>query len=1146
MDNSNTPDRRNNSKSALKVGSINICGMSERSRTLLDKYSDLEKFDILFVQETGSSIKTKLNLTNMKFVTDTNNSKNRGAALYVRDNISLTNLTELSLLSKHMDSAWGLVVINNARYVVGSIYVKLNYDKAISEVLQMLNEAEKVSKKLKAAGVILAGDYNARHKAWGDTVNNQYGNELFDKIDASQFTVNTAKTPTFRTEKGSSVIDLFITSTRLADKVKHFRTDEEVELFSGAPIRGHLPLLSNLVIPNVRSETVQIKEKLDVDSINWKDWIKEIEEAIQHREGITQTDNPRQIWNDMEEIINKSNNKHGKLKKSTRHSKPYWTPKLTDLLNNMRVTRRAYNKRNTDHNKEAMFFAKEQFDNERKKVCEDFILEKTKTLNAAESVAFWKRFNKLFKTKSDKGVDPLKDDIKGIVTENCDIEQKLFSTFFESKHLVAENFDDLFYEEVTHMYEEIKSTNHETPDRHENIKELRAKLNEEITIKEIKKAIKKTKGNNKSLDNHNMHPKMLHNLGPNALKLLKKLFNNCLEKGEWVWNEAEVIFLKKEGKDSYAVPGAYRPISITSYIGKVLEKILAERITNFLESQGILDPEQEGFTTKRNTNRYLKRLLLEIKTDLKENTVIGLFIDLEKAFDSIWKKGLIVKMSSLNFSGKALDLIDNFLTARQVKLNVNGEMGESRNCKEYGLPQGSALSPVLFKIFLLDIFENLNYCEDISFFKFADDGTIKISSKSSIKCVETLQEVMNSLNAWTKKWRVNINCQPDKTEYICFGTADKKVEVIPDSVKMGNKEVRKVAETKVLGLTVDEDLTFNSHSKKVYNKILGKWTTICKYTNKHWGFNQKVITQIAQTFFLTSLHYAGIIWMNEKNTKEIEQLWYKIMKSAIGATFNIRKSLAEIILGIPPLEIQNKMHQVKFYLKLNIKPAREDKVREFIKRCYEDMQQADIATDLKANMKEVYKFLKWKLENCPKDTTEEEINIIQNTRYEQFFLLSTKACSYTKSMISKYTEKVWGSKITNEYSLEGYHHKPAPSCSRIPIPMNTTRKQEVLLMSLFYPNNLFNSHVYRHTYQIESPVCERCHREEETPYHIIMQCSEQAGEARRLLRLQTSEDEILQQDTITLLNGSRSHDFLKICIEILSQHNYRDQIDLTT
>ena len=100
-------------------------------------------------------------------------------------------------------------------------------------------------------------------------------------------------------------------------------------------------------------------------------------------------------------------------------------------------------------------------------------------------------------------------------------------------------------------------------------------------------------------------------------------------------------------------------------------------------------------------------------------------------------------------------------------------------------------------------------------------------------------------------------------------------------------------------------------------------------------------------------------------------------------------------------------------------------------------------------------------------------------------------------------------------------------------------------MSLFYPNNLFNSHVYRYTYQVESPLCGKCRRVEETPYHIILQCSDLAGEALRLLGTQITEEEIQQEDTITLLNGSRNPDFLKICLDILAQQEYRDQIDLT-
>ena len=189
---------------------------------------------------------------------------------------------------------------------------------------------------------------------------------------------------------------------------------------------------------------------------------------------------------------------------------------------------------------------------------------------------------------------------------------------------------------------------------------------------------------------------------------------------------------------------------------------------------------------------------------------------------------------------------------------------------------------------------------------------------------------------------------------------------MPDSVTLGSNQIRKVPETKVLGLTVDENLNFLTHSKNVFLKIQGKWAQICNYTNMHWGFNQKVITRVAQTYFLTSLHYAGTVWMTDKNMKEIKKIWYKIIKAAIGATLNFRKFLAEVILGLPPITIQNKINKIKYYLKLNIKPGKEDRVRDFIQHCYV-IPPENLHSDLKTSIKDVFKFLTWKLTNYPDD-----------------------------------------------------------------------------------------------------------------------------------------------------------------------------------
>ena len=129
--------------------------------------------------------------------------------------------------------------------------------------------------------------------------------------------------------------------------------------------------------------------------------------------------------------------------------------------------------------------------------------------------------------------------------------------------------------------------------------------------------------------------------------------------------------------------------------------------------------------------------------------------------------------------------------------------------------------------------------------------------------------------------------------------------------------------------------------------------------------------------------------------------------------------------------------------------------------------------------------------------------------------------------------------------MQGYHHVPKPSCSRLPIPTNTSRRDEVLLMSLMYPNNLFNSHMYRNTYLVESPLCRKCKLHEETPYHIILQCAEQSRDARHFLGEILGGEEIEEEDSITLLNGSRHPEFIKLCLNILSENVYTDQFDLS-
>ena len=347
----------------------------------------------------------------------------------------------------------------------------------------------------------------------------------------------------------------------------------------------------------------------------------------------------------------------------------------------------------------------------------------------------------------------------------------MFDTFFKGKHITENQstFDSQFHDETNNTYRLIKENGFENSEDVKDRFHLSSALYNPITEEEVWSTIKRNKSAAGSFDNCKVHPLMLKNLGPNAIYALTRLFNLCLRNGKWLWNSSNIVFLKKEGKETYSKAGSYRPISISSYIGKLLERILGRRLEQYLLSVGILDSNQEGFSKGRSTIRYLHRLTAGIKGDIRKRlTVLCLFVDFEKAFDSVWKKGLIVKLWKTGVHGCYLQTIDSFLMNRTVSLLLNGYVGPVRNCLDFGLPQGAVLSPLLFKFYVYDMDAICHLYHQITFFKFADDGSAKVTGDTLEECMYYMNLVLGSINDWTCRWRMVINCSVNKTEVICF------------------------------------------------------------------------------------------------------------------------------------------------------------------------------------------------------------------------------------------------------------------------------------------------------------------------------------------------------------------------------------------
>ena len=203
------------------------------------------------------------------------------------------------------------------------------------------------------------------------------------------------------------------------------------------------------------------------------------------------------------------------------------------------------------------------------------------------------------------------------------------------------------------------------------------------------------------------------------------------------WRTADVKFLRKSGKSSTHLASAYRPISLTSCLGKCLERILTVRLNGFIEHNNIIDGDQEGFRKFHSTTSALLRLVQDTNNGFnnKENTLAA-FIDLEKAFDSVWRDGLLVKLYRFGKRGRMWKWIEGFLKDRKARCYLKGRYG-SFFYTSVGLPQGSVISPILLIIFLQDIFKELS----TNGVKYADDGTILVTGTDIKELSKAVEDV---------------------------------------------------------------------------------------------------------------------------------------------------------------------------------------------------------------------------------------------------------------------------------------------------------------------------------------------------------------------------------------------------------------------
>ena len=239
-------------------------------------------------------------------------------------------------------------------------------------------------------------------------------------------------------------------------------------------------------------------------------------------------------------------------------------------------------------------------------------------------------------------------------------------------------------------------------------------------------------------------------LNPLLLKTMAKVFavplsliyQESIRSGKIpsVWKNARVTPLFKKGQKSN--PGNYRPVSLTSIVCKCIEKIVRAAVIEPLSRNNLISNEQFGFRNGRSCVLQLIDVMEDwsnyVENDESWDTV---YLDFEKAFDSVPHERLLRNVSAYGIRGQLLSWIKNFLTERRQYVSVKGESSSWKDVISR-VPQGSVLGPILFIIYINDLPEVVNSTVKI----FADDT--KVYNKDTNNVI--LQQDLDALFVWSK------------------------------------------------------------------------------------------------------------------------------------------------------------------------------------------------------------------------------------------------------------------------------------------------------------------------------------------------------------------------------------------------------------
>ena len=705
----------------------------------------------------------------------------------------------------------------NKKYTICSIYIP-----PADRITQ--NELDNLFNQLPTPYLVM-GDFNARHALWGDSVQNNNGGIVERLLTNRNISILNKNKPThYHIQTNSySHVDLSICSS---DIVTEFSWEVDDCLHSS----DHFPIT---VAVNDYTPFTHVP-KFNYKKADWNLFKRMLNIDRDILDG-----------NDIDETIEQFNQKILQIAeqcipmsggKFTLRPVPWWGPEIKQVLARKKQAYRRYIRTR---------LAVDKIEFNRLRALSRYKIKEAKRNNWKNYVntinkdtpmkAIWKKVKKI-DGKYVAAQQPILQENNIIITDPKAVANKLAHALAAVSEVDRYSPDFITYK-----------TNIERRDINFNEDNI-SEYNYDFTFRELQIALEKTKNTAEGPDK--IHYMLIRNLPEEALMLLLEIYNKIWAENVFPrqWREALIIPFLKPDKNPKQVT-SYRPIALTSCVCKLMERMVNTRLVHILERKEIINPMQYGFRKNRSSSDVLVRLETEIrKAFAMRKSVIAVFFDIEKAYDTTWRRGILEALCEYDIKGRMGNFIKQFLKERYFKVRIGTETSE-RIEQEEGVPQGSVLSVTCFALAI----NTLPKCvtEGVSASLYVDDFIIYSSSRQLPSAERRLQRAMNNILRWTKGNGFKFSL--DKTVVMKFQPSNA-VNREPDIYMSGNR-LKVVEEKKFLGLIWDKRLTWVKHIKHIKKNCTKRLDLLKIIANRDWGADKVTMMRIYRSVIRSKLDY---------------------------------------------------------------------------------------------------------------------------------------------------------------------------------------------------------------------------------------------------------------------------------------------------